>query len=190
MLSIARKPFFASLHAWLGSLTQQQVDGLTALLDHIEPDAIGLGRMQEWAAYGLATAYHETAHTWQPVPEIGKGRGRPYGQPAGPYGHIYYGRGYVQTTWYRNYQRLAKVSGVDVVRDPELAMRPDVAYVALSRGMVEGWYGKKLSSYIWVNENGTVHADYIGARHTVNGSDRADLIAGYAHRIELALRAT
>src|SRR3546814_1469748 len=54
-------------------------------------------------AYGLATAWHEAR--FEPVEEIGKGRGKAYGKP-GKYGQSQHGRGLVQVTWDSNYEWL------------------------------------------------------------------------------------
>jgi murein DD-endopeptidase MepM/ murein hydrolase activator NlpD len=70
---------------------------------------------QRWAAYMLATVWHETARpqqmgwlpTWSPVPEVGKGQGKAYGTPHPVTGHTYYGRGYVQLTWIDNYAKFS-----------------------------------------------------------------------------------
>lgn len=40
--------------------------------------------------------------------EIGKGKGRKYGQPSGPYNKVYYGRGPIQITWESNYKRISQ----------------------------------------------------------------------------------
>lgn len=160
------------------SLSQGQVNGCETLLDEAEKDGTPL----RFLAYILATAYHETACTMQPVREIGKGKGRPYGKPVN--GKVYYGRGYVQLTWLENYQRAAKELAVDLVRYPDDALEPDIAAAILFRGMSEGWFtGKKLSDYINLDKT-----DYFNARRIVNGTDRAEKIAGYAKAFEAALR--
>ena len=46
-------------------------------------------------AYMLATAKHETANTFAPIEEYGKGKGLPYGKPDRKTGLVYFGRGYV-----------------------------------------------------------------------------------------------
>src|SRR3546814_8571757 len=51
----------------------------------------------------LATAWHEAG--FEPVEEIGKGRGKAYGKP-GKYGQSQHGRGLVQVTWDSNYEWL------------------------------------------------------------------------------------
>lgn len=160
------------------SLSQGQVNGCETLLSEAEKEGTPL----RFLAYILATAYHETACTMQPVREIGKGKGRPYGKPVN--GKTYYGRGYVQLTWLENYQRAAKELAVDLVRYPDDALEPDIAAAILFRGMTEGWFtGKKLSDYINLDKT-----DYFNARRIVNGTDRADKIAGYAKAFETGLR--
>lgn len=160
------------------SLSQGQVNGCNTLLSEAEKEGTPL----RFLAYILATAYHETACTMQPVREIGKGKGKPYGKPVN--GKTYYGRGYVQLTWLENYQRAAKELAVDLVRYPDDALEPDIAAAILFRGMTEGWFtGKKLSDYINLDKT-----DYFNARRIVNGTDRADKIAGYAKAFETALR--
>lgn len=163
------------------SLSQGQVNGCETLLSEGE----GRGSRLPCLAYVLATAYHETAHTMQPVEEYGKGRGRKYGVPAGPYGKVYYGRGYVQLTWLENYQKAGEKLAINLVKYPEQALKPDIAAEILFAGMEEGWFtGKKLDDYLTV-----VATDYVGARRIVNGTDKASLIAGYARDFETALKA-
>ena len=50
-----------------GELTQPQVEGITAILDAWKRRFAPADR--RWLAYILATAYHETAYTMQPVRE-------------------------------------------------------------------------------------------------------------------------
>jgi putative chitinase len=138
-------------------------------------------------AYLLATTYHETAGTMRPLEEYGRGKGYDYGKmldmgkgpgrrvacTAPP--HFYYGRGYVQLTWLSNYRAAGRKLGLDLAGNPALALQPDVAARILVRGIVEGWFtGKKLSQYFT-----PLGADPVQARRTVNGLDKAELIAGY-----------
>ena len=184
---INRPQFFASIRPQFKRLSQSQVDGLNFLLDAFEQDG-GLS-IQEMA-YMLATAYHETAATMLPIEEYGRGRGRKYGQNIDIDGsrykglpHIYYGRGYVQLTWLTNYKRAGDKICVDLVNHPELALNPTYAAQIMIAGMREGWFtGKKLSDYI------SAKADYVGARRIINGTDKAQLIAGYARQFESALK--
>ena len=135
------------------------------------------------AAYMLATAKHETANTFAPIEEYGKGKGLPYGQPDPVTGLVYFGRGYVQLTWARNYKSMGKALNLPLFLHPDLALRYDVAYKIMSYGMTHGTFtGVALIRYI--NEGKT---DYLNARKIINSLDKADLIAGYATAIEQML---
>ena len=134
-------------------------------------------------AYMLATAKHETANTFAPIEEYGKGKGLPYGQPDPVTGLVYFGRGYVQLTWARNYKSMGKALNLPLFLHPDLALRYDVAYKIMSYGMTHGTFtGVALRRYI--NEGKT---DYLNARKIINSLDKADLIAGYATAIEQML---
>ena len=182
---IDRGIFFIQIRSLFGRMSQSQVEGLNSLLD-----VVG-GCLINEAAYMLATAYHETAHTMQPIEEYGKGRGRDYGKrlkmSRKPYSDtlpIYYGRGYVQLTWYENYDKAGRLLRLDLLRQPELALQADVAAKIMREGMFDGWFtGKKLGEYV-----GLRTADYVSARRIINGMDKAQFIAGYAVVFELALR--
>jgi hypothetical protein len=79
--------FFAAVRVDLcgGVLKQTQVDGISSVLDTCAAANVTDWR---WSAYILATDYHETGPTMQPVPEWGRGQGRPYGVRCGPYQQI------------------------------------------------------------------------------------------------------
>ena len=132
-------------------------------------------------AYALATAYHETARTMQPVLEAywlsegWRSRNLRY--------YPWHGRGYVQLTWARNYKSMGTALNLPLFLHPDLALRYDVAYKIMSYGMTHGTFtGVSLSRYI--NEGKT---DYLNARKIINSLDKADLIAGYATAIEQML---
>jgi putative chitinase len=178
---IGREAFFSLYRGQYGRLTQVAVSGLSECLNRLEHDH-ELSADLRWAAYVLATIKHETAGTFHPVEEIGKGRGHDYGKPVN--GHVYYGRGYAQLTWERNYATMGKRLNVDLVQRPELALRPDVAWAVLSLGMREGLFtGHRLEKFIHATK-----CDYFNARRIINGTDRAALIAGYAIHFEHYLR--
>ncbi|QHA85683.1 peptidoglycan-binding protein [Serratia rhizosphaerae] len=145
-----------------------------------------------WLAYVLATTYHETAFTMQPIEEYGKGAGHPYGDPDPETGKTYYGRGYVQLTWRDNYEKAQDVVvnlntlayDVPLVGQPDLALTPWVAAQVAINGMANGWFtGKKLADYLTDTQT-----DYVNARHIINGTDKAQTIAAYAEEAEAALR--
>lgn len=203
--SLANAAFFDHVREKLfaGSLNQSQVDGINALiLAGVEQSLT----MQKHA-YVLATAFHETARTMQPVREYGRGAGRKYGtwqtnsvgvkycpknggtaadvytQDECP--HLFYGRGHVQLTWFDNYFYAGKKLGVDLIAKPDLALQTDISAKIIVLGMKEGWFtGKRLSDYINDHED-----DYVNARRIVNGTDQADQIARYARIFETALNA-
>lgn len=135
-------------------------------------------------AYILATIYHETAHTFLPVEEYGKGKGKLYGQyfdidrsKYSNLNHLYYGRGFVQITWLSNYKKAKDKLGIDFVNHPEYALDFNNSIKIANMGMVEGWFtGKNLDKYI--NETQT---DFISARKIINGTDRAEQIASFAN---------
>jgi hypothetical protein len=174
--------FFDKMRVYFGSLNQGHVDGA---------NAIGLASSNlplKHRAYMLATAWHETAHTLQPIEEYGKGAGRAYGAPDGPWHRVYDGRGDVQLTWLRNYvlaNSKLHALGIlkpdeDLAKNPELALRQDIAAAIMVHGMEEGWFtGKKLADF----------TDYLNMRRIINGTDKADLIAQYAIKFEDCLKA-
>jgi len=180
------------------SLSQGQVDGCELILDETRNlDA-------EYRAYILATAYHETAHTMQPVREARASsdskavarldrawhRGElPW--VSKPYwrfdkdGKAWFGRGYVQLTHKENYKQAGRRLHVDLVGNPSNALLPHIAVRILVQGMLGGWFTKKsLDDYI--DSEG---ADFVGARRVVNGTDRDTEIAGYANTFLNALLA-
>ena len=178
---IDRAVFFPRVRATVfhGTMTQSQVDGLNSLLDALAGIAD-----PRWLAYMLATAYHETASTMQPIAEYGCGRGRAYGEPVN--GRTYYGRGYVQLTWLNNYEDMSEVTGVDLVSDPDRALEPAIAAQIMSYGMVNGSFtGKTLADYLTPKTT-----DFVNARRIINGLDRAALVGSYAHNFLEALGAT
>lgn len=182
---INRKQFFDSIRLSIfgGSLNQKEVQGLETILKEWEAQKLTDLR---YLAYMLATTYHETAHTMQPVAEYGKGKGRKYGVPDPVTGQTYYGRGYVQLTWKFNYESMSKVTGVDLVNNPDLAMDEKIATKILFYGMLHGSFtGKKLSDYF--NDLST---DWIKARRIINGLDKANLIADYAEKFYNTLKTT
>lgn len=193
-----RKTFFDAVRdpVFDGRMTAEQVSGIankqgTGILDCWEKrQPSGDTR---FIAYMLATAAWETAHTMQPIEEIGKGRGHAYGAPAGPWHQVYDGKGLVQDTWYANYAKQDPIlhqlgilkADESIVRTPDLVMRPDVASAVMFYGMIDGWFtGKKLSDYF----SGTT-TDWVSARRIINGTDRAGDIAAIAQAFYAALRA-
>lgn len=180
-----RKKFFDSIRVTLvnGGLSQGQVDGFNNLLNEGESRGINT----EWIAYVLATAWHETAFTMQPIIEMG---GTAYLKAKKYY--PFYGRGYVQLTWDYNYIKMGTWLGVDLKGNPDKALDPVIAAKIIYEGMIRGMFtAKKLSDYLdGVDETDEKdYAEFLKARAIVNGSDKADAIAKLALTIEKSLRA-
>lgn len=155
-----------------GRLMQQQVDGLEILLNEWEQRQLVDTR---WLAYILATTFHETAHTMQPIAEYGYGRGRSYGKPDPVTGQTYYGRGYVQLTWADNYRRFGDRLDIDLLNEPDRAMEPEIATRIIFEGMIYGMFtGRKLRRYFKED------SDWYNARTIINRLDRAEKIGRYA----------
>lgn len=167
---INRKATYDNIRKEFGKLSQQQVEGFEAMFNEYE--RIGLTDSR-FLAYILATAWHETAKTMQPIEEYGKGKGKAYEGK-------YYGRGYVQLTWLANYKKATAKNnkGWNFVLNPGLALQVDPAIWICFEGMLNGWFtGKKLSDYF----NG-IQENPIEARRIINGTDKADFITGYYNK--------
>ena len=177
---IDRSIFFSKVRASLfsGSLSQSQVDGMNYMLDVFERDYNWTDL--RWIAYAFATAYHETAFTMQPIKEYGS---QSYLQSK-PY-YPYYGRGYVQLTWEDNYRKMGAKLGVNMLGDnKDRALEPSIAAEVMYVGMRDGDFtGKKLSDYFSASTN-----DPVNARRIINGTDRAQTIAGYHEKFLTAFK--
>lgn len=181
-----REFFFSFTRAQLfgGKLKQSQVDGLTTILDYW--DAHLAAKDDRWLAYALGTAYHETDKTFGPIREYGRGKGKAYGVPVGPHGHVYYGRGLVQLTWRDNYQKMSAKLGVDLVADPDLALKLSNAVPVMFLGMEQGSFtGVGFGRYF----NAT-KGDWVNARRIINGTDKANIIADQARMFYAAISHT
>ena len=185
-----------------GKLSESQVSAFNHIVSAMDADK---SITYPQGAYILATIWHETATTMQPIAEYGKGKGRIYGTwyrnskdqlytfkdgskttayLSDDYPYLYYGRGYVQLTWWANYDKASNKLGYDYTQNPDLVMKKEHAVKILLLGMKEGWFtGRKLSDYINQSKK-----DYLNARRIINGMDKASLIAGYAETFEKALR--
>ena len=205
-MTIDRKAFFDGVRATLygGRLTARQVAGMTALLDRFEQGGHGGDetRDRRFLAYMLATAHHETGGRMQPVREtfaasdwaairnldraFAAGRLPQVSEPywrRDAHGDSWLGRGLVQLTHRRNYQRLSDLTGIDLVARPERAMEMAVSVEILFIGMLRGAFtGHTLADHFSGRR-----ADWVGARRIINGLDRAERVAGYGRAFFAAL---
>ena len=176
-----------------GSINSNQKQGINYKLNAFDKYDIHDDR---WRAYMLATSFHETARTMQPVEEIGKGAGKPYGQKRKYNGAVYgdpnrlfYGRGDVQLTWYENYDLMGKLLKIPLLNEPELALDPEISAKIMIEGMTRGisnrgdFTGVALDDYFNAYRN-----DSYNARKIINGLDKARTIEGYYRKFLSAFR--
>lgn len=177
--------FFATVRAEVGPLDQVQVDTINALLAKA-----GYWPLS-WMSYALATAWHESR--LRPIREMGspayltryEGRADLGNNQVGD-GIRYAGRGLVQLTGRRNYTNAGEALGLDLLGNPDLALEPANAVRLLVWGMEGGKFtGRSLRDYLpgW---HGTFD-QYKSARRIINGTDRAEMVAGYAGQFQAAL---
>jgi predicted chitinase len=133
-------------------------------------------------AYILATARHESH--FRPIKEYRATPSQPtiYNLQNRYWYSGYYGRGLVQLTWRSNYQEMGELLNINLVGDPNLALDPYYASLIIVYGMINGNFGHRLDQHINKDKK-----DYINARRSVNGTDKASLIASYAETIEQKL---
>lgn len=192
---VLTKVSFDYLRSVIGSLSQSQVDGLNFLVSKMKQ----AGFTYPEAAYGLATVYVETDKTFQPIAEKGSDKylskydtgvlAKRLGNTpeADGDGQKYKGRGYVQITGLANYKFFSKITGKDLVKNPDLALDADVSAQIMTHGMLNGSFTgvgfrrkRPVSRY-------NIH-QYTQARNIINGTDRATEIAQFAMIFEKALR--
>lgn len=179
---INRKIFFELYKKVLDpdrKLSQVEVNALDTFLNFFDIDFKTFS-LRQWA-YVFGTVFHETGATFLPLRESPRmsddWRKRNFRY------FPYYGRGYVQLTWNYNYKAYGNKLKIDLVNNPDLAMKPEVSWFILVDGFKNGVFtGKKISDYI--NDKKT---DYAGARRCINGTDKAQLIANYAKSFEIIL---
>jgi hypothetical protein len=183
--------FFEAIRPLFGKLNEQQVASMDRLIASLPNDVL-----RTHLAYALATTFHETAQTMMPITEYGPKSyfdkyepgtkiGKDLGNTTKGDGYRYRGRGFVQITGRRNYTFVGGKIGFPLDKEPELALDWAVARKIAREGFLNGWFtGKKISDYI--NQNKT---DYVNARRCINGTDKAQTIAGYAKKFEDALKA-
>lgn len=207
--SFDKKRFYDIIRPFFGSLSQEQVDGMEGIFKAF--DEVG-DKDVDTLAYALATAYHETGKRMVPVREgfaktdkgargavakLAAKRGpnsapAKYGQPAGPYGHVYYGRGHVQLTWHENYKRSSKDAGVDLEKFPDRMLDPTISARVLIKGIMDGrWNGQGKGIDFYEGQDDKLsREEAIEARRLVNVQDKAITIAVYFEHFYNALKSS
>jgi hypothetical protein len=163
-------------------LNASRKEGFDAVFDYW--DSLGEGRSLAWPAYALATAWHETGGTMQPVREgfkktdaeacdhvtkYCKDQGIANYAARHPNGHSYYGRGYVQLTHGDNYKKTGKRLNLNgaLYDNPDKVMQPTTAAAILLSGMMDGLFRPakgKLADYFDDNNQ-----RWFDARELING---------------------
>ena len=179
-----------------GTLNQSQVDGFDVILGAINKRGFeALNPL--YAAYVLATTWHETDQKMQAINEYGKGAKRRYGKwyknsKGVEYGHanhkgdaylkseypfLYYGKGFPQLTWFDNYKKMGDLLGIDLINNPDLALVPENSAAIMIEGMLRGSFtGLSLARCIRYGSYG----EFVYSRRIINGTDRDSLVAKYA----------
>ena len=167
-------------------LDRGEVGGCSAVLDAMA------GLPLAWCAYALATVWHETNATMQPVreaywlSEAWRRRNLRYWP--------WYGRGYVQLTWQENYARADAELGLggSLLADPDQALDEGVAARILRLGMSGGWFagdarGRHTLARHLPSAGAARERAFVVARRIINGTDRALSVARHACQFQKAL---
>lgn len=205
---INRKIFFSQFKKLIlknRTLNQNLVNSLNQFLDFMESDTLLTSVYHR--AFLLANTYHETAHTFAAIKEKG-GKNyfianywnklnvrKQLGNIEEKDAWNRSGAGYTQVTGLGNDIKLTKAlpqkfphliknfekrtgKTFNLVEDHWQLLDPEIAYAAMSYGVYSGLFtGKKISAY--VNDKKNEFKDYWQGRRTINGTDKAELIAGY-----------
>ena len=203
---IRRKNFFDAIkkNGLFPVLSQSQLEGIEATLTEWEWWIFNgwVDNDLRKLAYILATDYHEGGATMQPVKERGgdayyvkkywtnRKKAKELGNRNAQDAIDYCGKGKPQITGRANYIRIGKILGYDLVGHPDLMFDLKIATEVMFEGMLAGvslvgdFTGVSIEKYFTAKLE-----DPEGARKAVNGTDRADLIAGYYRKFLSALRA-
>jgi len=178
-ISVDRHDIFAGVRKVTRHLDQTQVACIDAIIDEFL--RLPGPPHPKYLAYMLATAWHEShlrpvRETFaktdkQAIRRLNHAYPHKRGTSKDYWSDGYFGRGLVQLTWRRNYQKMGEMIGIDLVRHPEKAMEPKIAAKVLVVGM---WYG------LFTGRRLNEFASFEWMRKTVNGTDHAKTIARYA----------
>jgi len=207
-----REKFYAQLRkrgsgVFGTSLSKRQVEATERLLDEARDLTLS------HAAHVLAEVYHETGRGMWPVKEtvyrnsknknpsdaeVIRRLDRAYAKGKLPWVKKTYwrdgafGRGGIQITHWRNYEKLTKHVGVDLRKNPDLALDPVISARIAVKGCSLGLFtGKRLSDFDGpkfnhYNARSIVNGD---RNKPVDGKKMGDKIAAYARSFEMALKA-
>lgn len=132
-------------------------------------------------AYVLGTCYHECG--FKCIPEMRAKAGTDIRRMQDRYWYTgFYGRGPSQLTWEYNYRKFSGILGIDLVKNPQAALRLDVGARILVVGMATGMFtGLDLGHYF--PATGFRTRNWLLARQIVNGMFRTKYPAAAALKI-------
>jgi hypothetical protein len=194
---INRKLTYDNIRKEFGKLSASQVQGFEATFNEWE-----LWVSKKWIdndyrklAYILATDWHEGGTTMQPIKERGgnayfvklywtnQKKAKELGNLSAQDAIDFCGKGKPQITGRANYTKMGKILGYPLDKNPDLMFDLKIATEVMFEGMMSGksfkgdFTGKRLENYF----NSTTN-DPINARRIINGTDKAELIAGYYNK--------
>ena len=99
-------------------------------------------------------------------------------------GYRYRGRGLVQLTFKKTYQKFNGIAGDDLAVNPDKVLELPISVSIMMRGMRDGMFSSSsLSDFL-----DTPTPDYVGARSIINGNDKASQFAFYAQKFEQLIK--
>ena len=147
-------------------ITNTQKKDINILFDYIERDNWPDVR---YLANFLAQCGHESGWTFKAVKEVRGSKGTKIREIQDKYWDTgAYGRGLIQVTHARNYEKLAQILQVpELAHNYDLMLTPEISYKAASIGMKQGIFtGRKLSDFIYGST-----CDYRNCRKIINPND-------------------
>jgi len=146
--------------------------------DKINEEIEGAINKQEFA-YILATLKHECG--FRSIKEYKAPEGTKVWDMQKRYWFTgFYGRGYSQLTWEKNYAKFSPIVGIDLVKNPNEVLKPKIGAKILVFGMYKGLFsGKKLRDYF----SDAGNPRWNSARRIVNGTFQAQKVTDVAIKI-------
>jgi hypothetical protein len=153
------------------NLNQETANNIFTFIGFIENDT-NWQSLEQINSFFIQTGI-ETGWRFRPIREIQAKSGRVKELQDKYWYTGFYGRGYLQITHKKNYEKMGKLLGIDLVSNPDILLKnPAVSYKVSAVGFQRGVFtGAKISDFINKNK-----VDYKNARKVVNGLDKADLI--------------
>lgn len=172
LLAEISKFYRSTLNAVLSNKVAKDIDRFFSFIEN-DPNWQTLEQINNF----IIQVGWETAWKFAPIQEIRSNRKDKVKELQDRYWYTgFYGRGYLQITWRKNYETLSKLVDIDLVKNPDLLIKDaSISYRCAALGFQEGLFtGKKISDYI--NRHSV---DYYNARRVVNGLDKAKQIEKY-----------